>query len=84
MGEWDPINAFHKWTLRLVVVWFSYAMKIVLFNIMIFRMLHGYIVALTYIYFSYWDSRVILLVNCGCVLILHLLLFLFMASFGDY
>ena len=42
--------------------------------LLIFDILHGYIVVITYICFTYWDSRVILSVHCGCVLILLLLL----------
>ena len=33
MGEWDFIHALQKWTLRMVVVLFSYAMKIVKINV---------------------------------------------------
>ena len=37
VGDWDSIYALHKRILRAVAVWFSYAMKIVLINVVDIR-----------------------------------------------
>ena len=46
LGEWDSIYAFHKWTLRVFVVRLSYAMKIVLNNVV-------YIQYVTWLYYFF-------------------------------